>query len=300
MDIYNFGSVNIDSVYRVPHLVRSGETIKASSHVMTLGGKGANQSVAVARSGACCHHIGVIGKGDSWVKDALLGYGVDLSLCSFFDGDTGTAIIEVDDSGENSIIIIPGGNGMVTHEFVDSALSNVSPGDFLILQNETSSVDYIISSAYEKGMRIFFNPAPFTPEVLSYPLDKCHLICVNESEAMMLTKAKGKELLVDALIDDMPSERVLLTLGGDGAVYLSKDKVAFSDAFSVKAVDTTGAGDTFFGYFVSSHSLGLPIEECMRRASAAAAIAVTRHGAATSIPFSSEVDLFLQSKLRKQ
>ena len=181
-----FGSLNIDHVYRVPHMVMEGETLSCSSLRTSAGGKGANQSAAMARAGLEVYHAGRIGPDGMFLADLLDGYGVDTRYIDTTSSASGNAIIQVDDEGRNSIIIYPGGNREITKEMVDAVLSDFSQGDWLVLQNEINLVDYLITCASRCGMRICFNPAPYSDEVKSFHLDLVDIICVNEIEGAAL------------------------------------------------------------------------------------------------------------------
>ena len=286
MNILNFGSLNIDLVYQVEHIARPGETIASSSHQVFAGGKGANQSAALARAGARVFHAGQVGPDGQWLVDKLAGLGVDVQHIRVGDVPTGHAIIQVDRRGQNSIVLFAGANAQIDKRAIDAALSHFDRGDILLLQNEINDVSYIIAVASEQGLTICLNPAPFGPEVRAYPLELVDLLIVNETEATGL--AGASELA--ALASLCPRAQIVLTLGAAGAQYHSPTEEFHIPASQVEAVDTTGAGDTFIGYFLQGLTADMTARDAMARAVKAAALCVTRPGAMDSIPAADEVD----------
>ena len=286
MNILNFGSLNIDLVYQVEHIARPGETIASSSHQIFAGGKGANQSAALARAGARIFHAGQVGPEGQWLVDKLAGLGVDVQHIRVGDVPTGHAIIQVDRQGQNSIVLFAGANAQIDKRAIDTALSHFDRGDILLLQNEINDIAYIITSAAERGLTTCLNPAPFGPEVRTYPLELVNLLIVNETEATGL--AGTSELA--ALAELCPHAQIALTLGAAGAQYRSSTEEFHLSAPHVEAVDTTGAGDTFIGYFLQGLTADMTAREAMTRAVQAAALCVTRPGAMDSIPAADEVD----------
>jgi ribokinase len=289
MSILNLGSLNVDRVLAVDHLAAAGETIAARSLAMFAGGKGANQSVALARAGAQVAHAGKIGADGAWMLEKLAVEGVDTSLVEVGPGSTGQAIIQVDAAGENSIVIWPGANDEITPDDVDRTLAAAPPGSWLLVQNETSSVDYAIRSAHQLGLLVALNPAPFNQRAREYPLELVHLLCVNQTEGAALTGEHAAERMADALADRLRDCEILLTLGASGARYRHGDVDLQCAAPRVAAVDTTAAGDTFLGYFLAARAAGSDPAACLQRACRAAAVCVTRPGAMDSIPRSHEI-----------
>lgn len=293
MQVFNFGSINIDLVYRVPHLVRPGETLLSRSLETILGGKGANQSVALARAGAHVHHIGKLGQNDSWARDQMEAAGVNVSHVLLHDEPSGHAIIQVDDEGENSIILHGGANQSFTHDDLARILDLAEAGDWLLMQNECNALDSAFSLAESHGMRIAFNPAPMTMEVMHLPLERCELLIVNETEAAALAGDDDLEAAIVTLGKRFPDTRLVLTLGSKGAMLQCGARQYTANAKKVVAVDTTGAGDTFVGYYLASLMSGLDDESALQRSCAAGALSVTKNGATPSIPSAAELDLFL-------
>ena len=286
MKILNLGSLNIDLVYQVEHIARPGETIASSSHQVFAGGKGANQSAALARASASVFHAGQVGPEGQWLVDKLAGLGVDVQHIRFSDIPTGHAIIQVDRHGQNSIVLFAGANAQINRGAIDAALAHFGRGDMLLLQNEINDVAYILTAAAERGLTICLNPAPFGPEVCTYPLERVDLLIVNETEAIGLAGAST----LTALAALCPRAQIALTLGAAGVQYRSPTEEFHLPAPHVEAVDTTGAGDTFIGYFLQGLAAGMTARESMARAIRAAAVCVTRPGAMDSIPAANELD----------
>ncbi len=291
MKVLSFGSLNLDYVYAMDHFVQAGETIAASDRSIHRGGKGLNQSVALALAGAETYHAGRIGQDGLMLRDWLVHNGVDVSLLEIDPVmPTGHAIIQVDRTGQNSIIILAGTNGSITEGFVDSMLESFGPGDWMLLQNETSCRDYAIRKAAEKGMKVALNPSPMTEELAASPaLADVSYFILNEIEGKAVTGETEPDEICRVMRERFPDSVVVLTLGGDGVVYDDGSKRLSHGIYPVKAVDTTAAGDTFAGYFLATLSNGGNPETALQRASKAAAIAVTRPGASDSIPTLQEV-----------
>ncbi len=280
--IYNLGSLNLDRVFRVPHIAAPGETLAASSLTTYPGGKGANQSVALARAGARVVHIGRIGADGQMLRDRLAAEGVEVRhVLEASDVPTGQAIIQVDDAGQNSIVILAGANGAILPADIEAALADTPAGSWLLAQNETSCVGEAMQLAKQRGLKVAFNPAPADDRVFGYPAELVDLWCLNETEHGQL-----HDLLPRKLADD---QEVLLTRGAGGAALWRADGELHLPAEQVEVVDTTAAGDTFLGYYLAGLVAGLSAEERLARAIRAAAICVTQPGAMDSIPGASEV-----------
>lgn len=284
MKILNFGSINIDIFFRVEHIVRPGETISSESIEKRAGGKGLNQSVALAKVSDSVYHAGSIGTDGNFLIEEMENFGVDTSLLKKSDKLTGNAIIQVDDRGENSIVLYKGANFDNSESYVDEVLSHFEKDDILVLQNEINCMPYIINKAYEKGLKIVLNPSPITDEIEKIDLDKIDLLLVNETEAKALAKVSDAKEAVNYFRDNYPSLKVVETFGKNGSMYFDKDNLINQDSFKVDAVDTTGAGDTFAGYFVTYFYKGEKITKCLEVAAKASALSVTKKGASISIP----------------
>lgn len=287
--ILSYGSLNVDMVYSMPHFVQPGETIAAYKMERFPGGKGLNQSVALSRAGAKVWHGGKIGADGKWLSDILEESGADVSFLRNSGSSTGTAIIQVAPSGENCIILNHGANYENTKEEIDEALKNFGAGDILLLQNEINLLPYLVEKAAEKGMDIALNPSPIDENLMKMDLSPVRYLILNEIEGEAITGANVPEEICGALLKKYPEMKIVLTMGGEGALYMDKDSTYRQSIFEVKAVDTTGAGDTFTGYFLAFISAGESVREALKAASKAAAIAVSRNGAAASIPLREEV-----------
>ena len=298
--ILNFGSVNIDHVYAVPHFVRPGETIASAKYSIFSGGKGFNQSTALARAGADICHAGKIGADGVWLRDALKADGADVSRLLVCDSPTGHAIIQVDATGQNCIIIEGGANRAITANDAASVLEGLGEGDVLLIQNEISALPEIMRLAASRGMKIVFNPAPMAPEVKGYPLDLVSVFIVNEVEAGELSGVdlaeRGQDAVLAAMKKKFPHAGIVLTLGSQGSVAVFGDEKIFVPSRKVAAVDTTAAGDTYIGYLLAGLQRGCGLKTAMEEATVASAICVTRSGAAPSIPVCSELIDFCENK----
>lgn len=284
MKILNFGSSNMDFVYSLEHIVSAGETVKSKSMNIFPGGKGLNQSVALARAGQRVYHAGCFGTDGEMLVNLLKENGVDVSHIKYVNEKNGHAIIQVSDDGENSIVIYPGSNAMVTKDYIESVLSNFGSGDFLLLQNEISNIEYIIEKASGKGMKIFLNPSPCGDNLKNIDFNMLSYIILNEGEAKTLSGCENSESALAYFSENYPNLNVVLTLGKKGSVFFGEGQKVSQPSFEVKAIDTTAAGDTFTGYFISMLSRGESYKNALRISSAAAAISVSKNGAAPSIP----------------
>ena len=293
MRILNFGSLNIDYVYQVDHFVRPGETLSSEKLQVNCGGKGLNQSIALARAGVETWHAGCIGKEGLFLREKLEDSGVHTQFVEQVSGSNGHAIIQVDPSGQNSILLHAGSNSQLDEAFVDRVLDHFSSEDVVLLQNETSCVGYILEQAARRGMRVALNAAPANSALLSMPLERLTWLLVNEVEGAFLAGQEAPEAIVSCLTRRYPRTMLVLTLGTEGSIAALGDTRAQTGIFPVQAVDTTAAGDTFTGYFLRGMLDGAAPEACLRLASAASALAVTRPGAADSVPAYREVLDFL-------
>jgi len=300
MKILNYGSLNIDHVYKVDHIANPGETIGSDSLQFFAGGKGANQSVAIAKAGAEVWHAGKVGQDGAWLLETLSAAGVQTGLIQEYDGPTGHAIIQVNREGENSIILFGGGNKLITAAEIETALSGFAEGDYLVLQNEINSVPDIIREAHQRGMRIYLNPAPFTEDVKTWPLELVDTLIVNETEAAGLSgaaTASGQpaiEAILQQLAELYSSTDIVLTAGRQGAYFArAAQEPIHVPIVEAPVVDTTAAGDTFLGYYLVARLHGAEPAAAMQRASSAASITVSRAGAMESIPVAEEVRVTL-------
>ena len=283
MTIWNLGSVNVDHVYRVPRFVSPGETLSAVDYSWGLGGKGLNQSVAIIRSGGHVKHLGAIHEADDQTRQAAAALGIE-GLWGV-EAATGHAMIQVTPEGENCIVLAPGANHTLDEQQLEQALSAAQGGDWLLLQNETNAGVAAVRAAKARGLKICYAAAPFEATAVALLINQVDLLSVNEGELAQLQAS----MAVNAPL--------LVTLGPKGAYYEAKGVRSDIAAFPTEVVDTTGAGDTFLGAFLAQFDKGLPLEACLRWASAAAALQVSRPGAASAIPTAEEIELLLREAL---
>ena len=289
MNVVNFGSLNIDHVYAVDHFCRAGETIHTKSYTQNAGGKGLNQSIAVSRSGQKVHHAGLLGPEGARLAELLSGSGVDLRYLKHTDVPQGRAVIQVQPDGQNCIFLYGGSNQAVTPQEIDEVLMQLNAGDYLLLQNEIANLTYLLRAAARRGLRVVLNASPISDELLNADLSGVDWLVVNEIECAAMAGCGDAQAGYETLKQRYPSLGILLTLGSEGSVSWKDGTEVRQCAYPVKAVDTTGAGDTFMGYFVGCLAQGMERQTAMQYASMASAISVTRPGAAASIPLMDEV-----------
>ena len=278
--IWNLGSINADNFYHLSHLPGAGETLAAERFHQGLGGKGANMSVAAARAAARVSHIGAVGADGNWAVERLLEYGVETQHIATVDTATGHANINVDAQGENNIVLFAGANHAITDQMIGAALTEASPRDFLLMQNETCGQAFAAETAKTLGLRLAYTAAPFSAAAVEAVLEHVDLLVLNAVEAEQLSEAMGQH------IDALPVADVVITLGGDGCRWVSKKakKDKTYPTYNVDVVDTTGAGDTFTGYLVAALDRGMEMPEAIDLATRAGALMVSREGTADVIP----------------
>lgn len=289
MKILNFGSLNIDHVYKVENFARPGETLSCGDYQTFAGGKGNNQSVALARAGAEVYHAGKLCDRDIWLKELLEKSCVNTKFIELASHPSGHAIIQVNKKGQNSIVIFGGANRQITEAHIDKALEEFSKGDHLLVQNEINDIPKIMRRGHEKNMTIVFNPAPMTPEVMEYPLEMVDIFIVNEIEGKELSGCEDLHGILDSMIEKFPDAATVLTLGEEGVIYNDSVVRIEVPAEKVTPVDTTAAGDCFIGYYLAGITGGGDIESSLKTACRAAAVCVTRTGAVDSIPLKNEI-----------
>lgn len=276
----NFGSLNLDYVYGVDHFVQPGETLAAISRDVKHGGKGLNQSIALVRAGADTAHAGCVGQG-----------GESLLAVQEMQGHT---VIQVNREGENCILLYGGSNRCVTEKQIRDTMARFAPGDWLVLQNEVNLLPMIVEEGARRGLNIALNPSPYNDSLREVDYGKLTWVLVNEIEAEQITGESDPVNAWKVLHVRYPRLSALITLGGKGSMAFRVTDTGVETvrqaAKRVHAVDTTAAGDTFTGYFIAGLMENMPLQACMGRASHAAAISVTRPGAADSIPLRSEVE----------
>lgn len=295
------GSINADHVISVPHFPRPGETLIGNNYAIAYGGKGANQAVAAARLGAQVNFIGCIGDDDIGreMKNAFARDGINTTPIVQVDGQTtGIAMIQVAQSGENSIVISAGANACLDEKSVTTFATEIIHADYLLMQLETplGAVIQAAKLAKDNKTKVVLNPAPaqYLPDDLLHCID---IITPNETEAEILTGVNVKdENSAKAAADIFHAkgiETVLITLGAKGVYASHRGKGKVIAGFRVQPVDTTAAGDTFNGAFITALLEDKPLEEAIRFAHAAAALSVTKKGAQSSIPSREETLMFL-------
>ena len=261
MKILVFSSLNVDHDYYMEHIAKPKETIFAKEYHVVAGGKGLNAAIALARSGVDVSIAANIGNDAQFLEDILKNNHVDTTYLNHVNEPNGHAIIQIDETGENSIFIYGGSNQSITMEYIDSVIPQFSKGDLLILQNEINNQVYLINKAHEHGLTILLNPSPFNDDIFTYPLEKVDYFFINEVEGNGFTGKEEPNEILDELRIKYPHTKVILTVGAQGAYYQDENSRFFQQAYKVKAVSTVGAGDTFMGYFSYGISQGLDPKE---------------------------------------
>lgn len=295
MKVLSFGSLNLDKVCQVAHIVRPGETLPIDATETHFGGKGLNQSVALARAGAEVWHAGKIGTDGAALAAYLRASGVNTQLLATDAAvPTGYAIIQISaENGQNSILLNRGANGAVDRAFAQDVVSHFGPGDWAVFQNEISSNEYAIHLCRERGLTVAFNPSPMTPALAASDVFRdVDVLFVNETEGAAMAGETEPEAICSAIRARYPACTVVLTLGEKGALVCDGSGFARHAAYRCKAVDTTGAGDTFSGYYLAAAAAGMDAAAALELASKAAALAVQKPGAAEAIPTRAEVEAF--------
>ncbi|MDR2476602.1 MAG: ribokinase [Treponema sp.] len=292
MKILVFGSLNIDLIFSVDHIAAPGETIGSESLVKSAGGKGANQAAALAKAGMPVYMAGKIGADGQFLLTLLQSYGVNTERVVQYEGASGQAIIQLDRNKQNAIVLYSGGNGAITLEEIRQTIAEFSAGDLVVLQNEISHVREIMECAKEKGMRVCLNPSPCNEKIEKLPLDLADIFFVNEIEGAALAGLPPDTTppaALDRLVRRFPRAEIILTAGKDGAYYGFGETRAKGDIIDLPVADTTGAGDTFTGYFIAAREKNMPVPQALTLACKASSIAVSRKGAMESIPLAGEV-----------
>ncbi len=297
MKLLNFGSLNIDYVYTVDHIILPGETESTGGMSINSGGKGLNQSIALAKAGVNVYHAGMIGEEGQFLADKCRENGVNTEYIRTVPCRSGHTIIQVDKNGQNSILLFGGANRKITESFIDEVLDAFDKDDMVLLQNEINMPETVIEKAYKKGISIALNPSPYNDGLNKCDLGKVTYFLLNEVEGEQMTGENDPEKMLDIISERYPKAKTVLTLGSAGVYYQDGSERCHQGICKVKAVDTTAAGDTFTGYFLAAATKGYTPKEALRLASKASAIAVTRHGAADSIP---ERDEVLSSELKPE
>jgi len=297
------GSINMDLVVRVPRFPIAGETILGGVFQTIPGGKGANQAVAARRLGAEVAMIGRAG-GDAFggvLRQNLVYEGISTERLMVDDGQaTGVALITVEDSGENMIIVVPGANGQITTADIDAARSLIAEADILLMQLEIplEVAEYAAELAHVRGVTLILNAAPAQPLPPAL-LAQVDYLLVNEVEAGLLAgTAPAHPADAARTLQALGAQAVVVTLGAEGSLLVSQGGISVvAPSFAVHAVDTTAAGDAFAGAFAGALAGGMAPEQALRWGNAAGALAVTRAGAQPSLPTRLEVEEFLKNQV---
>lgn len=293
------GSLNVDSILRIARLPLPGETMEMNDKSSAPGGKGANQAVAAARAGANTSFIGKVGADDAAevLRDALKSDGISTEHVTTDENrGSGQAFILLQESGQNSILVYGGSNQSLRPADVDAAKDLIKDADFLISQFETpiDTTTYAFEYAQSVGVTTILNPAPAIPTIPTELLKVTDLLCPNETESATLTGIEVTDatsmILNAAKFAQMGVKELIITVGSRGAFYANQMESGFVDAFKVKAVDTTAAGDTFLGALSSQLKTDFSnMREAIVFANHASSITVQRLGAQPSIPKLAEI-----------
>ena len=296
------GSLNMDMTVKVEELRKLGETIFGDDFYESCGGKGANQAVAISKLGMETEMIGMVGKdsqGEKLIQN-LNKYGIKSDNIIKSDDLTGRAIITVDKKGDNNIIVIPGSNFKITKEYIQEKQDVIASSDVVILQNEIpfETVEFSLLKAKELGKITIFNPAP--ARQLSEKIFKnTDYLILNETEMEEIFGIGINDKVYIGRIFHKKKEcgirNIILTLGDNGSVLFSEDdNIKKYDAYEVKAIDTTAAGDSFIGAFTMKICETGDADKAIKYATAVSAIVVTRQGAQDSIPTREEIEKFIE------
>ena len=283
-----FGSLNLDYFYSVDHILNPKETQSGRQMQCFCGGKGLNQAVALSQGGASVYFAGCLGQASSLLTDTLAHYHIHTDLLRLVDQPAGHAIIQVDDSGQNAILVYPGSNFSITSAQIDETLAHFQAGDLLVIQNEINRLDELIHKAHAQGLTIALNPSP-TPAVPEWlPLNEVDLLFINEVEGAFFSGQSEPEAILNYFAETFPDVQIILTLGEQGSCLQAGRKRLTLPCCPVEVVDTVGAGDTFTGFFLAAKLAGHQDLDCLAIATAASGCAVMRKGASASIPTLSE------------
>lgn len=291
-----FGSLNIDYVYSVKRVAKEKETIKALKEEIFCGGKGFNQACALAKASSDpIYFAGACGKDGDMLIENMRKLHIKDDYILKTEINTGKALIQVDEKGENSIVIYPGANHEIHEDYIDEVLNHFEEDDVLLLQNEISNINYIIEKASQRKMIICLNPSPFDESIESY--EKIDYLFINEVEGEGLTSLKNPNEIIHTLHKRFPNKNIILTLGENGSMFMDQEGNFYQyGIYQRDVVDTTAAGDTFTGYFIEHYLKEKDGLKALKVAAIASGISVSIKGASNSIPFKEEVMSIYQSE----
>ena len=290
------GSFNLDFVFLVDRFVLPKETYHAHGMEMHFGGKGFNQAVALGRSYPQVFYAANVNEKEKYLRDVLKENHVNDKFLRLVTSPTGMAFIQVNKEGENAILLNKGANFKFDLEQFVEILSHFNEGDTLVLQNEINELKTLIDLAHNRHLKIALNQSPFNQDILKLPLQYIDYLFINELEGEMLTNKKETDEILEVCKTLIPNCEVVLTLGSQGACVLKDNQITKKNTYKVEAIDSTGAGDTFTGFYLSSRVQNKSIEESLQMANAAAALSVTKKGAMDSIPSLDEVEKFIKKE----
>lgn len=296
MKILNFGSINIDKCFKVKNIVKAGETIDSYDYKENIGGKGLNQSIALAKLDIDVYHAGLVNENDLFITKFLEDNNVNTHYIEKSIFPTGTAFIQIDKNGENSIVLNHGANYNIDKIHIDSTFKNFSNQDILLIQNEINSIEYIIKKACNIGMFVVLNPSPINQKLLDIGFKNIDFLIMNESEAKNITKEENIDKIIKKIKNDYPKMKVIITLGKKGSIYFDEKIRYYQDIYPTESIDTTGAGDCFTGYFLGTYVKFKDIKIALKYASCAASLSVRKKGASGSIPKKEEVERLMYNK----
>ena len=298
------GSLNVDLVFLVDRMPASGETVTGHGLQRHLGGKGLNQALAAARAGADVALVGAVGTDDggAWMRAELAAEGVDASGVADVDGPSGTAIIELDASGANRIVVIPGANGWLTADYTAVQVSRLGGTVALApLEVPPAAVVGALTAAKRAGMMTILNPAPVPPDGIPEGLlQSVDIVIPNEHEAALITGVDVHDvdsaIAAGRVLMERGAGSAIVTLGARGAAWVNAEGFGHVPTYPVRVIDTVAAGDAFCGALAASLAAGLEWTQCLRRACAAGALATTVSGASPSLPSAADIDALIEKE----
>ncbi|MCS5707765.1 hypothetical protein CC99x_002475 [Candidatus Berkiella cookevillensis] len=288
MRIYNLGSLNIEHVHQIESTT-TNETQSCNDYHRTPGGKGYYQSIAIARAGAPVCHIGFIGPEGSFIKKSLASNGVDTTHIYKVDHNSGQEFVHVTPEGQLHKARYQGANASFEKNFIDSIFKGLDPKALLLIQNEINDIPTILEQAKAYHLDVSFHPSPFTPETLDYPFELVDTLIFNLETGKKLSHQEEPNAIIEALMKKYPNLALILTLGDKGVWYVDKTQKIKVPADPVHVIDENQAGNTFVGYYLAHKLKQHPIESCLKIASRASALCVTRKGKSATIPYLAEI-----------